>query len=594
MGEIYPTQERSIDPFSSYNSDVFNKFTRIATGGNDGILSSHAIEIVEDSTSPHTYVVISPGICFKDDVMISITESFRVNFNDASFYESGSTIFDESGYYYILLEYVYAKSKPAPQASIHILKPSQRLSYDTTTYILLKVVNVVFGGSSFQVDELLDYDPELPDNKIIFTPMSASLVHGIPDFDPDYDRGKIIYDRYSDTGYMGTLDGWRSLANLDYPCNATFCSVGQLAYLDGSGYAHPALGTSATTFALGFIVKSGATGLIRLNGFVDSGLIEPGITLSGGDSLYLSITSSGRVTNMLPGSGAYQSIGKCFSTDGTSSFTTVLCSLGQTTDSIPSHNLLGGIDGGDSTYKYHLSSINYNHVVNQDFTHNNLSSKQGGDGTNFYHLSATQYNNLVSSIGNVPIGTIIAWFPTYFDSNTSSLVHVLNPTNNIVGANAYLNPLGFWVCDGSAPNRSESPIWNASNKHVPTLTDNRFIQGVSTIPSTIYGGINTSSHYHTVATNNHTLITSEIPTHTHQAPTNNGLTPGIYEVGVGNAFLGTGWAGYDFGPQSAPTDGGTGGGGAHNHGTSNSSTPVGSGTENRPYYLTCFYIIRVF
>ena len=70
----------------------------------------------------------------------------------------------------------------------------------------------------------------------------------------------------------------------------------------------------------------------------------------------------------------------------------------------------------------------------------------------------------------------------------------------------------FYLCDGTVPNDSESPVWNASGRHVPNLTDERFLMGTTAagnkggsndvaaqMPEHSHGfSLNTSSysHYH--------------------------------------------------------------------------------------------------
>jgi len=608
MSNIYPNQERSIDPYSSYNSNTFNAFTRIVSGGNNAILSNNAVEVLIDSTSPQTKVVITPGICFKDDVMINFTDLFKVDFTDVSFYDS-TTAFNEEGYYYVLLEYSYTKSIPAPQAAIKILKPSQRMSL-SVYHLMLKIVEVSFNGVSFEISNLWEYDPEIPNHKRQYTTTFASLVDTLPTFDSDHDKGMIVYDRTNDLAYMGLLDGWGSIASFDYPCDAHLCSSGQLAYLDTLGVAHPAIATSVDSFALGFVVRGGFNGLLRLSGFISNGAIEAGNVVHAGDRVFLSKTVPGAVTSTSPVTGGiYQAIGRCFATDGTATLTTVLCTLGNVANVIPAHNNLDSLQGGDSSNRYHLTLSNYNHVSNQDFTHNNLTSKQGGDGTNFHHLSLSNYNhvtnqdfthnNLTSKEGGdgthfyhlsqaqynnagtgVPVGTIVAFFPGYIDQTYNSFVLSLIPSNDPAGVNSYLASIGgsFHLCDGSAPNDPASPIWNTSTKHLPILMDSRFLEGVSIITYGSYGcqgGVNSVSHSHGITVDGHAISINEMPAHHH---TYNGIY-GAFGADYGDGYRGT----------SAENTSDTGGGLAHSHTASSGSAT----TENRPQYLQCFYIIRV-
>jgi len=162
MGNPIPTQTRSVDPYASYNSNVVNALTRMLSNGNDVILSSFPIR-VESLTS--TTARVSEGKCIKDDVLIEI-EQIDIDFADVDFYvvPAGSA-FLEDGMYYVVLEYSYAKTKPAPIASIKIIKPSQRTNpaiYNTDAHMLLKV----FDATSNILIEAYDYDPEIPTNKV--------------------------------------------------------------------------------------------------------------------------------------------------------------------------------------------------------------------------------------------------------------------------------------------------------------------------------------------------------------------------------------------------------------------------------------------
>lgn len=105
----------------------------------------------------------------------------------------------------------------------------------------------------------------------------------------------------------------------------------------------------------------------------------------------------------------------------------------------------------------------------------------------------------------VPIGTIVAYAPGYFGAvSNGGGWNVVGPaTNNVAGVNAYLPP-NWRVCDGSAPNDPESPIFNAAGRFLPELTGSRFVMGFMT--AGVAGG-NTSNMV--------TLTTNELPNHNH-------------------------------------------------------------------------------
>jgi len=135
-----PSQTRHIDAFANYNSDIVSRLTRMITRGNNSIHSPHALDVIEDSTSPLDTVVVTTGELFKDDILITVDQNFRVDMSDVDFYETGPA-FNETGYYWILASYTYQKTRPAPTMSITILKPSQTSSFDSSTHVFLKAVN---------------------------------------------------------------------------------------------------------------------------------------------------------------------------------------------------------------------------------------------------------------------------------------------------------------------------------------------------------------------------------------------------------------------------------------------------------------------
>lgn len=162
MGNPIPAQERSVDPYASYNSDIVNKLTRIVSDGKDLLLFPSPINI---EATTLTTVTAKAGSCIKDDVLISISDII-VDMADSDFYvDSGGGVWNEIGYYYLVLEYSYVKIRPAPAASIKIILPSQRLTvYNTSLHLFLGCLEVAAPGGVRQVTDILDYDPENPLN----------------------------------------------------------------------------------------------------------------------------------------------------------------------------------------------------------------------------------------------------------------------------------------------------------------------------------------------------------------------------------------------------------------------------------------------
>jgi len=440
MGNVYPNQTCTVSPYSEYNSNVVNKLTRIASQERNCINSGFPVDVVLDSTSPLTCVEVGRGSVFKDDVFISLDDEFRVDFEDGDFYISGPA-FNEAGYYYVLLEYIYVKSFPSPRCSIKIVKPSQHALF-TSAHVLLKVVHVMFNGMSFEIDGIYDADPSEPLNERLYSRTQIGLENSLPTFDPTIDQGRFIYTRDSAYIYFGLDTDWISLGTFEYPCDTSGCILNHLAYIGPGDIAYEAIATSRDSLATCIVTRlgTGTSGRVRFNGRV-TGVLESGIDATAGDTLYLSSTETGTVTNVKP-SAPYkaQPIGHCLSTLS-GSFTTILSGLGIVTtdgtiefyDTVPVwtpgdegraiyandtdtfwfgtslgwvryalstetiyHNGLAGLQGGDSTSFYHLTFSQYSNLG--DGSHNGLAGLQGGTATQRYHLTYSQYVGVGSTL----------------------------------------------------------------------------------------------------------------------------------------------------------------------------------------------------
>lgn len=289
--------------------------------------------------------------------------------------------------------------------------------------------------------------------------------------------------------------------------------------------------------------------------------------------------------------------------------------------------------------------------------------------------------------GAVPIGAIVPYLGGYFtDGANGGFTMVMAAANTVAAVNTLLNPDGFYVCDGAALNHASSPIWNATSRYLPKLTDDRFIMGDTLAGGT--GGKNANSHTHGVGTyatggagghshgvgtyaigneSSHThSVTSNVtvaahgitqpaftgPSHRHTGPNHLHSTnlpsktsgapshtdvicnewPGItvasfdhthsHDHAAQNSnYAGTGYTNYSGTGACTRTTSvalsnnhsvgnnavTSGGGSAHNHGLSGSSQSVAahnhgfsgssaapSDTENRPKFLSCFYLVRAF
>jgi hypothetical protein len=297
----YPSQIRAIDPFASYNSNTVNILTRMVTGGSDVLFSPNPIDVTYDTTSPTQAVVVTPGGAFKDDVWVQITANHRVDFNKSFNYNNFGSGFNEEGYYYIVLEYTYQKSKPAPKASIKIIKPSQRVTDFTDAHLFLKAVKVELISSVYTITELLGYDPENPSITRMGTIATTTIYATLPAFEDD-DTGKLIYVEDTDSFYFGLKDSWQAVFQEAVRINidTTGTEVGELVYVDANGAATPAQSNAVDTVSRAVVssvgLESDGTGKAQLLGKVKVKL-ESGINISEGEPLYLSTNETGTVTD---------------------------------------------------------------------------------------------------------------------------------------------------------------------------------------------------------------------------------------------------------------------------------------------------------
>jgi hypothetical protein len=331
MASTIPEQYRAVDPFASYNSNTVNQLTELRSRGENVLDIPCGLDVVEDATSASS-VVVKPGYVFKDDVMIYVSEEHTVDFSDIdNQYISFELAEYVAGTYYIVLEYTFIKSRPAPQANIKIVMPNQRNFYDygnsSTSLVFLKSV-VLSSTIPVVIDSVNDYDLDegiYIDNKRTF---AKSYAGSEINFDPAVhdeceDRGRFAYDVTKDQFYFGLEDRWEPL-NIagTFNIDTDNLTVGDLAYVGSAGEAAAAIVTSINTAAEMIVVEVGTsalgTGQVRLSGYVQDVNVEstsPGVII--GDLLYLSDSEAGTVTSDQP-DPLYQVVGRALSVEAAS------------------------------------------------------------------------------------------------------------------------------------------------------------------------------------------------------------------------------------------------------------------------------------
>jgi hypothetical protein len=146
------------------------------------------------------------------------------------------------------------------------------------------------------------------------------------------------------------------------------------------------------------------------------------------------------------------------------------------------------------------------------------------------NLSDRIRSKLEGTGGLVPVGAIIAYSPGYYTAvaNGGSFNVVGPGANTVAQINAFLPP-EWRVCDGTALNDAESPIFNAAGRYLPDITGQRFLRGHTAVGAV---GGNTGNQL--------TLNAPQLPTHGHPAGTlaaDNANAPHTHPVTVatGNA-----------------------------------------------------------
>ena len=315
-GNSIPTQVRAVDPFASYNSDTVNKLTRMLTYGNgqSGLSKRTSCEVSLDSTSS-TQVIVSPGEVYKDDVWISLTQNHIVDFTDPDQYYNFDTGFDEVGWYYVVLSYQYQKQRPAPQASILILKPSQRSVYTPGSELLfLKAVEVNAVGPGNIVD-VSSHDPENTDNKRLYIPNYAGTEVFLPPFDPSRDKARVVFVESENQYYFGYEDGWGSAGGgggggSTLEINTLGFQTGDLVYVNNSGSLSLANASLGASTADGVVITVDTLGLVQMSGRVEDVRVETGQSVNVGNLLYLSKSDPGTVTTQ-KSEPFHQFVGRC-------------------------------------------------------------------------------------------------------------------------------------------------------------------------------------------------------------------------------------------------------------------------------------------
>ena len=324
ISDSIPTQVRAVDPYASYNSDTVNKLTRMLTygGGTDGLSKRTSCDIQLDTTSV-TQVILTPGEVYKDDVWINFTQDHIVDFTNQDEYYNFDTGFDETGWYYVVLSYTYQKQRPAPEARVLIVKPSQRSAYTPgNDWLFLKAVYVSSTGPGV-ITQISSYDPENTNNKRLYVPMYAGTEVFLPTFDTERDPARIVYVESEDEYYFGYSDRWGGAGGGGgsvYDVDTSGFQLGDLVYINSSADVAKANASLGVTTSDGVVTRVGTNGRIQMSGEVSGVKVETGESVSVGNLVYLSKTDSGKVTTQ-KSTPFHQFVGRCVEVEDSTTVT---------------------------------------------------------------------------------------------------------------------------------------------------------------------------------------------------------------------------------------------------------------------------------
>ena len=346
MASSIPDQDRMVDPFASYNSNEVNRLTEMVGLGENGIITYPSLQVsVNDSTS----VIVSEGYVLKDDVLIKITSPHIVSFYDADHYTDPTPPIPESGYNYIVLDYTYVKSRPAPKASIKILKNSDRHLYTSASNLyLLQVVHIIeLTPNNYEISGVFDYDPDTPTNQREGVKTFTGAKFDIPTHTSG-DQGRTLYSSEEDDFAFGLSNRWirlQDLATTGVTKDTMLLAKGDLVYFNSIGGVSKAISTMARSTADGVVTIVGSMydnppGKIETAGKVEDVPIQSGVVLNVGDLLYLSLTEAGKVTNI----EVYpftQFVGRCLEKTGGGTTCTMLFVRGYISSSTSAEDAVG-------------------------------------------------------------------------------------------------------------------------------------------------------------------------------------------------------------------------------------------------------------
>lgn len=260
---IYPTQERTIDPFSDRNSANVNKFSQILTRGKNVILNHNDFQLTKLS---NTTFKVSTGSCIIDNVLINVTNDTVIDItNTSSFFSNGTTT--ATGKYYVCLKYNYSRSRPAPQAGFVILKPNEHGLVTVNKLLFIGVLNIIQSSGVYIIDTVETIDnSDLTNGQRQYLDFIGGIYETLPTFDSSKHVGMIAYELNSNLLYYGGISSWNKVSTETLNINTSSASVGDIVYIDSSGNIVKADKNVSDITTIGVVLISGTSGLIGNGG----------------------------------------------------------------------------------------------------------------------------------------------------------------------------------------------------------------------------------------------------------------------------------------------------------------------------------------
>lgn len=176
MASIIPTQIRTLDPYADHRfSNTINRLVNVVSGTSNVLLpfdvtgsNNPPFTVINSSSSgdsttngfvqswnAYESVRITGGLLIKDSILIHIPAETRLSFKQSFNYVGSGTDYNTPlvapptapAKYFILLQYTYSRSYPAPAATFVIAKERNEFLLNRDKYMYIATANIVDSGT---------------------------------------------------------------------------------------------------------------------------------------------------------------------------------------------------------------------------------------------------------------------------------------------------------------------------------------------------------------------------------------------------------------------------------------------------------------